>query len=105
MENGNASSRAKVGKTLGTTAGGARKAPPDGLGRTRLARELFGGRYRPGQSVQLREVAEEYKLDNDSVLKGFAEFQALGMSTLSGDFSAIVHDPKPRGLQEAYEVR
>ncbi len=105
MENGNASSRAKVGKTLGTTAGGARKAPPDGLGRTRLARELFGGRYRPGQSVQLREVAEEYKLDNDSVLKAFVEFQALGMATLSGNFSAIVHAPNPKEMQEAYEMR
>lgn len=104
MQNGNTTSRPEVGKTTGTIGGGARKAAPDGLGRTRLARELFGGRYRPGQSVRLREVAEEYKLDNDSVLKAFAEFQALGMVTLSGNL-AIVHAPNPKEMQEAYEMR
>jgi serine phosphatase RsbU (regulator of sigma subunit)/DNA-binding FadR family transcriptional regulator len=86
-------------------AGGAREVRPNGLTRARLAREIFSGRYRPGQSVQLREVAEEYGLDNDSVLKAFAEFQALGMVTLSGNRSAIVHSPNPKEMQEAYEIR
>jgi len=76
-----------------------------GLGRTRLARELFSGRYRPGRSVRLREVAAEYEMDNESVLKAFAEFQTLGMVTLSGNFSAIVHSPNPKEMQEAYEIR
>ena len=86
-------------------AGGAREVRPNGLTRARLAREIFSGRYRPGQSVQLREVAKEYGLDNDSVLKAFAEFQALGMVTLSGNRSAIVHSPNPKEMQEAYEIR
>lgn len=82
-----------------------REVRPNGLTRARLAREIFSGRYRRGQSVQLRQVAEEYGLDDDSVLKAFAEFQALGMVTLSGDRSAIVHSPNPKEMQEAYEIR
>jgi serine phosphatase RsbU (regulator of sigma subunit) len=74
-------------------------------GRTRLEREIFGGRYRPGQFVQLRQVADEYELDNESILKTFAEFQVLGMVTLSGDFSAIIHSQSPKEMQEAYEIR
>jgi sigma-B regulation protein RsbU (phosphoserine phosphatase) len=55
--------------------------------------------------VHLREVAAEYEMDNESVLKAFAEFQTLGMVTLSGNFSAIVHSPNPQEMQEAYEIR
>jgi DNA-binding GntR family transcriptional regulator/AraC-like DNA-binding protein len=69
-----------------------------------LARELFDGRFRPKQSVKLREIAIEYELDNASVLKVFAEFQALGMVTLSENFSAIVRSPYPEETQEAYEI-
>src|SRR5262250_1157750 len=76
-----------------------------GLGRARLARELFRGRFRPSQSVQLREVAVEYQLDHESVLKAFAEFQALGMVTLSGNLSAIVRSADPQETQEAYQIR
>jgi serine phosphatase RsbU (regulator of sigma subunit) len=86
-------------------AGGARTSLPNGLGRTRLARELFTGRYRPGQSLQLDRIAAEHGMDYDSVLKAFAEFQALGMVTLIGNFSAIVHSPNPKEMQEAYEIR
>jgi serine phosphatase RsbU (regulator of sigma subunit) len=89
-------------KTLGNVPPDTR---PPGFGRTRLARELFNGRYRPGQSLQLDEIAVEHGMDNDSVLKAFAEFQALGMITLAGDFSAIVHSPNPKEMQEAYEIR
>ncbi len=80
-------------------------APLPGIGRTRLARELFSGRYRPGQSLQLDKIAAEHGMDNDSVLKAFAEFQALGMVTLAGNFSAIVRSPNPKEMQEAYEIR
>src|SRR5215469_13430528 len=76
-----------------------------GLGRTRLARELFRGRFRPRQSVHLREIAAEYQLDHESVLKTFADFQALGMVTLSGNLSAIVRSPDPQETQEAYQIR
>src|SRR5215472_16696818 len=75
------------------------------LGRTRLARELFRGRFRPRQSVELRKIAAEYQLDHESVLKTFAEFQALGMVTLSGNLSAIVRSRDPQETQEAYQIR
>ena len=88
-----------------TIAGGAPNGQPRGLGRSRLARELFAGRYWPKQSLNLREVAAEYELDDASVLKVFAEFQAFGMITLSGNFSAIVHSPNRKEMQEAYEIR
>ena len=88
-----------------TIARAARTAPLHGLGRTRLARELFSGRYRPGQSLHLDKIAAEHGMDHDSVLLAFAEFQTLGMVTLAGNFSAIVRPPNPKEMKEAYEVR
>jgi len=88
-----------------TPWGMARNGQLPALGRTRLARELFSGRYQPGQSLQLDRIAEEYGMDNDSILKAFAELQTLGMITLAGNFSAIVRSPNPKEMQEAYEVR
>ncbi len=73
--------------------------------RTRLATELFNGRFQPRQSVQLHEIAVEYELDTESVLKAFAEFQALGMVTLTGNSSAVVRSQNPEETQEAYEIR
>src|SRR5258707_12740243 len=70
-----------------------------------MARELFSRRYQRGQSVQLDRIAEEYGMNNDSILKAFAELQTLGMVTLAGNFSAIVRSPNPKEMQEAYEVR
>jgi DNA-binding GntR family transcriptional regulator/AraC-like DNA-binding protein len=75
------------------------------LGRTRLARELYGGRFRPTETVKLREVAAEYDLDLRTVLRAFSEFQALGMVTLSNDVSAVVHSPNLEEMQQAFEVR
>jgi DNA-binding GntR family transcriptional regulator len=83
-----------------TPWGMARNGQLPVLGRTRLARELFSGRYRPGQSLQLDKIAEEYGMDYDSTLKAFAEFQTLGMVTLAGNFSATVHSPNPKEMQE-----
>src|SRR5260370_17663996 len=68
------------------------------LGRVRLTRELFCGRYRPGQRVRLREIAAKYGLDNHAVLKLFTEFQSLGLVTLSGNLSAVLHSPNLTGL-------
>ena len=73
--------------------------------RMQLARELFEGRYKPGQRVELREIGTKYKVDDEALLKAFAEFQALGMVTLSGNFCAIIHSPNPKEMQEAYELR
>ncbi len=47
------------------------------LGRVRLTRELFCGRYRPGQRVRLREIAAKYGLDNHAVLKLLLNFNLL----------------------------
>ena len=82
---------------------------PDGhrsaLSRARLARELLSGRFRPAQTVQLREIALEYELDRETVLKAFSEFESLGMVTLSEGLSAIVRSPNPQGMEEAYQMR
>lgn len=75
------------------------------LARVRLAGEIFSGGYRPGQSLKVSEIATQYDLDEDSVLRTFAEFQTLGMVTLLGESSAIVQSPKPKETQEAYEIR
>ena len=83
----------------------ADKGQLPGLGRTRLARELFSGRFRPGQSLQIDRIAVEHGMDKESVLRAFAEFQALGMITLADDFSASVNLPDAKAMQEAYEVR
>jgi DNA-binding GntR family transcriptional regulator len=85
--------------------GVAGKEYPPGSGRTRLATDLFNGCFRPRQSVQLHEIAVEFELDHESVLGAFAEFQALGMVTLSENSSAIVRSPNPEETQEAYEIR
>jgi serine phosphatase RsbU (regulator of sigma subunit) len=75
------------------------------LGRVRLARELFCGGYRPGQRVQLRDVAAKYGLRDDLVLTTFREFQSLGFATLSGNVSAVVRSPNSKEMQEAFEIR
>jgi DNA-binding GntR family transcriptional regulator len=75
------------------------------LGRIRMASELFCGGYRPGQRVRLRNFATKYGLDNKAVLQIFTEFQSLGLLKLSGNFSAVVHSPNSKEMQEAYEIR
>jgi DNA-binding transcriptional regulator YhcF (GntR family) len=86
-------------------AGVTHSDPKRGLGRTRLARELFSGRFRPGESLQVERIATEHGMNNESVLEAFAEFQALGMIKLAGGFSAIVRSPDHKDMQDAYEVR
>src|SRR5580704_18752098 len=81
------------------------RSPDQALARTRFIRELFNGRYRPGQSVQLSELESNYKLDRDSVLNVLADFETLGMVTLTGRFRAVFHSRKPKEMLEAYEIR
>src|SRR6202046_303507 len=81
------------------------KGPAPGRARTAFIRELFRGRYRPGQSVQLSELESNHKLDRDSVLQVLADFETLGMGTLAGRFRAVFHSPKPKEMLEAYEIR
>lgn len=89
----------------GTGAGAIRSEQGGKSARVRLVGELFDGRYRAGESVKVRDIAAQYKLDEDSVLKVLSEFQALGILTLSGNVSAHFHSLKPREMQEAYEIR
>lgn len=88
-----------------TGTGAFRIERPRKLALVRLARDLFNGRYRAGESVQLFEIETEYDLDRESVLSVLSEFQTLGMVTMSGRFSATVHPPNPKEMQEAYEIR
>lgn len=90
---------------MDTVTGSSRNGQPNKSAEARLARELFTGRYRPEESVHLPEIAAEYQLDLDAVLKVLAEFQAIGMVTLSGKLTAIIHSPNPKEMQEAYEIR
>jgi DNA-binding GntR family transcriptional regulator len=83
----------------------ADKGHRHGLGLTGLAGELFSGRFRPGQCLQLDRIAVELGMDNESVLKACGEFQAIGMITFAEDFSAIVNSPDPKGMRDAYNVR
>jgi DNA-binding GntR family transcriptional regulator len=83
----------------------SRESQRDHLALVRLARDIFNGRFRAGESVQLSEIETEYELDRRSVINALSEFQTLGMVTLSGRFSAIVHPPNPKEMQEAYEIR
>jgi serine phosphatase RsbU (regulator of sigma subunit) len=88
-----------------TYAGAVPSEPTGKLARIRLVRELFDGRYHSGESVKVHDIAAQYGLEQDSVLKVFREFQVLGMLTLSGGESARFHSLKPKEMQEAYEIR
>jgi serine phosphatase RsbU (regulator of sigma subunit) len=55
--------------------------------------------------VRLEEIATAYGLDNQSVSQAFAEFQSLGMVTLSENSSAVVHSSNPTEMREAFEIR
>jgi serine phosphatase RsbU (regulator of sigma subunit) len=81
------------------------RSPDQALARARFIRELFNGRYRAGQSVQLSELESNYKLDRDTVLQVLADFETVGMVTLAGRFRAVFHSPKPKEMLEAYEIR
>jgi serine phosphatase RsbU (regulator of sigma subunit)/DNA-binding transcriptional regulator YhcF (GntR family) len=78
---------------------------PKTLGLSHLARDLFAGRFRTGQSLDLRAISKEYQVDFNLIKKTFAEFELLGMVTITDGFSAVVHSPNPKEMQEAYELR
>jgi serine phosphatase RsbU (regulator of sigma subunit)/DNA-binding FadR family transcriptional regulator len=92
-------------KTRETDSSSGRHDRDGKRARIRLAGEICNGRYRPGQSLRLSEIAAQYQLDDDLVVKTFAEFQALGMVTLSSGSSATVRSPSPKEMLEAYEIR
>lgn len=75
------------------------------FGLSRLARELFGGRFPVDHLLDLRAVAKEYELNINLVAKTFEEFESLGVVTLTGSHLAIVHAPDPKEMLEAYEIR
>lgn len=86
-------------------AGAVRNGQPGKLRTARLGGELSNGQDRTGESLKLSEIAAQYQLNEDAVLKMFAEFRTLGMVTLSEDDSAVLHSPNPKETQEAYEIR
>jgi serine phosphatase RsbU (regulator of sigma subunit) len=98
MDLGNRSAKEGAGTASRNDQGGK-------LARVRLAGEISNGRYRSGESLRLSEIAARYHLDSDTVSNMFAEFQTLGMVTLSGATSAIVQSTSPKEMQEAYEIR
>lgn len=69
-----------------------------------MAAELFSGRYYTGQSLDLPDFAKRYRLDGDSLLSVFKEFQMLGIVSFSGA-SVVFQSTDPTDMQEAYEVR
>jgi len=73
--------------------------------RVRLAGELSNNQSRVGESVKVHEIAAKYHLPEEAVLKIFAEFERLGMVTLSENGAAVVRSPRPQEMQEAYEIR
>ena len=89
----------------GSDAGTVRNEQSCKFDRIRLTGELFDGRRPAGESVKLSEIAAQYQLNEDCVLNIFREFQTLGMVSLSGNVSAVVHSASPKAMQEAYEVR
>lgn len=86
-------------------AGAIRDKQADNLARARLVRDLFNGRHRLGECMELGKIATRYRLDQATVLKVFREFQTLGMVTLSGAATAVFQSPDPKEMQEAYEIR
>jgi DNA-binding GntR family transcriptional regulator len=74
-------------------------------GRGRFARELFNGRYQPGELLQLSDTAATYEIDEEALLKIFLECQSMGLLALSNKKAAIVCTPNPKEMQEAYEIR
>jgi serine phosphatase RsbU (regulator of sigma subunit) len=78
---------------------------PGKSARVRLARDIFNGRCRSGESMEVSEIAAKYQLDVDSVSKALKEFQTLGMVKLSGNGSAVFHSPSPKETHQAYEIR
>jgi DNA-binding GntR family transcriptional regulator len=74
-------------------------------GRGRFVRELFNGRYQPGERLQLSDTAATHEIDEEALLNIFFECQSLGLVTLSNQKTAIVRTPDPREMQEAYEIR
>jgi DNA-binding GntR family transcriptional regulator len=74
-------------------------------GRGRFARELFTGRYQPGELLRLPNIAATYEIDEHALLNIFSECQSLGLLTLSNKKAATVCAPNLKEMQEAYEIR
>jgi len=72
--------------------------------RGRFVRELFNGRYRPGELLRLSNIAATYEIDDHALLNIFSECQSLGLLTLSNEKTATVCAPNLKEMQEAYEI-
>src|SRR5258708_25718368 len=72
--------------------------------RVRLAGELSNNQSRVGESVKVHEIAAKYHLPEEAVLKIFAEFEKLGMVTLSENRAAGVFSPPPLQMPGTYGI-
>jgi DNA-binding GntR family transcriptional regulator len=73
--------------------------------RGRFARELFNGRYKPGERLELSNTASTYEIEEEVLLGTFFECQSLGLVRMLKNTTAIVCAPNPKEMQEAYEIR
>ena len=74
-------------------------------GRIRLARELYNGRFQPGETLKLAKLAPEYGFDAETIFRLFVEFQTMGLTMLTANSTAIVRKPDLKEMYEAYEIR
>ena len=74
-------------------------------GRVRLARELYNGRFQPGETLKLGKLAREYGLDVETIFRLFVEFQTMGLAMLTANSRAVLRKPDPKDMYEAYEIR
>src|SRR5258708_29720748 len=72
--------------------------------RVRLAGELSNNQSRVGESVKVHEIAAKYHLPEEAVLKIFAEFERLGMVTLSENGAAGFRPPPPLQMPGTYGI-
>jgi serine phosphatase RsbU (regulator of sigma subunit) len=70
-----------------------------------LARELFDGRYQPGDAIPFSKIEAANDVTEEAVRKIFLEFESLGMVRMSGKNTAIVCSPNPKETYGAYEIR
>ena len=60
-------------------------------GRNRLARELYNGRFQPGETLKLTKLAPEYGFDAETIFRLFVEFQTMGLAMLTANKIGRAH--------------
>jgi DNA-binding GntR family transcriptional regulator len=84
--------------------GGEQQGCPGKMARIRLSRDIWNGRYLPGERLHLRKIAEDYDLDPSLARCVLSDLDALGIVTLEEPDSAIVKPSDPKEMHKAYEI-